>query len=75
MINQHLQMVTLLGGVATAIAELQDFIAACRDAREARKALAVKLVYQPTFRTLTVTKGFLRRIFLDKKSKIRHFGL
>ena len=28
------------------IAELQDFITACRDAREARKALAVKLVYQ-----------------------------
>ncbi len=29
----------------------------------------------PTFRTLTVTKGFLRRIVLDKKSKIRRFGL
>lgn len=26
--------------------ELQEFIAVCRDAREARKALAVKLVYQ-----------------------------
>jgi len=25
---------------------LQDFIAACRDARKARKALAVKLAYQ-----------------------------
>lgn len=46
MINQHLQSAILLGGVATAIADLQDFIAACRDAREARKALAVKLVYQ-----------------------------
>lgn len=46
MINQHLQSATLPGGVATAIAELQDFIAACRDAREARKALAVKLIYQ-----------------------------
>ena len=32
--------------MATAIAELRDFIAACRDARDARKALAVKLVYQ-----------------------------
>ena len=29
---------------ANANAELQDFIAACRDAREARKTLAVKLV-------------------------------
>ncbi|YAG07347.1 Transposase [Nostoc sp. DSM 114167] len=46
MVNQHLQTVTLPGGVASAIAELQDFIAGCRDAREARKALAVKLVYQ-----------------------------
>jgi putative transposase len=44
--NQHLQAASLPVGVATAIAELQDFIAACRDAREARKALAVKLVYQ-----------------------------
>ena len=32
-------------------------------------------VINPTFRTLTVTKGFLRRIVLDKKSKIRRFGL
>ena len=46
MINQHLQIATLKTEVATAIAELQDFIAACRDAREARKAMAVKLVYQ-----------------------------
>ncbi|MBG1259739.1 helix-turn-helix domain-containing protein, partial [Nostoc commune] len=46
MINQHIQTVTLKTEVATAIAELQDFIAACRDAREARKAMAVKLVYQ-----------------------------
>ncbi len=37
MINQHLQ---------TAIAELQEFIDARPDAREVRKALAVKLVYQ-----------------------------
>lgn len=37
MINQHLE---------TAIAELQDFIALRPDAREVRKALAVKLVYQ-----------------------------
>lgn len=44
MINQHLQTATLPGGVPTPIAELQDFIAAFRDAREARKALAVKLV-------------------------------
>lgn len=48
MINQHLQTATLKREVATAIAiaELQDFIAACRDARQARKALAVKLIYQ-----------------------------
>lgn len=46
MINQDLQTATLKTEVAIAIAELQDFIAACRDAREARKALAVKLVYQ-----------------------------
>nr|ADO19278.1 transposase [Nostoc flagelliforme str. Sunitezuoqi] len=46
MINQHLQTATLKTEVAIAIAELQDFIAACRDAREARKALTVKLVYQ-----------------------------
>jgi hypothetical protein len=31
-------MATPPRGVATAIAELQNFIAACRDAREARKA-------------------------------------
>ena len=58
MINQHLQTAILKTEVATAIpslreasptvslanAELQDFIAACRDACEVRKALAVKLV-------------------------------
>ena len=37
MINQHLQ---------NAIAELQEFIALRPEAREVRKALAVKLVYQ-----------------------------
>ncbi len=37
MINQHLQ---------AAIAELQEFIDNRPDAREVRKALAVKLVYQ-----------------------------
>jgi hypothetical protein len=36
--NQHRQEI--------AIADLQSFIADSRDAREARKALAVKLVYQ-----------------------------
>jgi putative transposase len=46
MINQHLQAATLKTEVSTAIAELQEFIATCRDAREARKALAVKLIYQ-----------------------------
>jgi putative transposase len=55
MMNQHLQAVIRTSGVAqqailpqgvpAAIEELQDFIAVCRDAREARKALAVKLVY------------------------------
>jgi putative transposase len=37
MINQHLQ---------AAIAEIQEFIDYRPDAREVRKALAVKLVYQ-----------------------------
>ena len=37
MINQHLQAV---------LAELQEFIALHPDAREMRKALALKLVYQ-----------------------------
>lgn len=37
MINQHLEK---------AIAELQEFIDSRPDAREVRKALAVKLVYQ-----------------------------
>lgn len=46
MTNQHLQTASLPMRVASAIAELQEFIAACHDAREARKALAVKLVYQ-----------------------------
>ncbi|WP_442936291.1 hypothetical protein [Nostoc sp.] len=53
MINQHLQAATLKTEVSTAMpsasfanAELQEFIATCRDAREARKALAVKLIYQ-----------------------------
>ena len=56
MISQHLQTATLGLGVSwqpstegialNAIAELQDFIALRPDAREVRKALAVKLVYQ-----------------------------
>lgn len=46
MTKQYLQTATLKTEVATAIAQLQDFIAVCRDARQARKALAVKLVYQ-----------------------------
>lgn len=43
MINQHRQSV---GIEQQAVLELQEFIAICRDAREARKALAVKLIYQ-----------------------------
>lgn len=43
MINQHRQSV---GVVQQAVLELQEFIAVCRDAREARKALAIKLIYQ-----------------------------
>jgi putative transposase len=43
MINQHRQSVE---DVQQAVLELQEFIAVCRDAREARKALAVKLIYQ-----------------------------
>lgn len=56
MISQHSQTATLTVGVSQeqstegmvveAIAELQDFIALRPDAREVRKALAVKLVYQ-----------------------------
>jgi putative transposase len=56
MISQHLQTATLPvvgsrqqsteGTALHAIAELQDFIALRPDAREVRKALAVKLVYQ-----------------------------
>lgn len=56
MISQHLQTATLPISVSrqqsteetsqSAIAELQDFIALRPDAREVRKALAVKLVYQ-----------------------------
>ena len=33
-------------GTQVAIAELQEFITLCPNAREARKALAVKLIYQ-----------------------------
>jgi hypothetical protein len=46
MTNQDLQRATSPGVVGIAIAKLQDFIAGCCDACEARKALAVKLVYQ-----------------------------
>jgi len=56
MISQHSQTATLTVGVSQeqstegmvveAIAKLQDFIALRPDAREVRKALAVKLVYQ-----------------------------
>ena len=43
MINQHRQSI---GVVQQAVLELQEFIAVCRDAREVRKALAIKLIYQ-----------------------------
>ncbi|MBW4458215.1 MAG: hypothetical protein KME55_39555 [Nostoc indistinguendum CM1-VF10] len=56
MISQHLQTIRLPEIVSPqemsekdaqrVIAELQDFIALRPDAREVRKALAVKLVYQ-----------------------------
>ncbi len=56
MINQHLQTATVPTRVATAmlqetdvlnaIAELQEFIDLRPNAREVRKALGVKLVYQ-----------------------------
>jgi putative transposase len=56
MISQGLQTSTLAkvvsrqemseGDLQRAIAELQDFIALRPNAREVRKALAVKLVYQ-----------------------------
>ncbi len=38
MTKQDLQTATLKTEVATALAQLKDFIAACRDARQARKA-------------------------------------
>lgn len=44
--NQEPQTAILPPGVASAIAELQEFIGLHPDAREVRKALAVKLVYQ-----------------------------
>lgn len=46
MINQHQQAAIAQGAVPEAIAELQEFIDNRPDAREVRKALAVKLVYQ-----------------------------
>ncbi len=44
--NQHIQDAIAQGAVPEAIAELQEFIALRPEAREVRKALAVKLVYQ-----------------------------
>jgi putative transposase len=44
--KQHLQATILPQEVDTAIAQLQEFIDNRPDAREVRKALAVKLVYQ-----------------------------
>lgn len=44
--NQDMQTAILPPGVASAIAELQEFIGLHPHAREVRKALAVKLVYQ-----------------------------
>jgi putative transposase len=45
--NQHLQArKQALGVEQQVLEELQEFIAVSRDAREARKALAVKLIYQ-----------------------------
>lgn len=46
MMNQDMQTAILPPGVASAIAELQEFIGRHPHAREVRKALAVKLVYQ-----------------------------
>jgi len=46
MINQHLQAAISEAQREYAIAELQDFIALRPDAREVRKALVVKLIYQ-----------------------------
>jgi putative transposase len=43
MIDQYRQSVAV---VQQAVLELQELIAVCRDARLARKALAVKLIYQ-----------------------------
>ncbi|MBW4430937.1 MAG: hypothetical protein KME28_04165 [Pelatocladus maniniholoensis HA4357-MV3] len=68
MISQHSQTATLTVGVSQeqstegmvveAIAELQNFIDLRPDAREVRKALAVKLVYHPRSAPLTVTIGY-----------------
>lgn len=47
MMNQHIQArKQVLGVDQQVLVELQEFIAVSRDAREARKALAVKLIYQ-----------------------------
>jgi putative transposase len=46
MINQHLQDAIARSAAPRAIAELQEFIDNRPDAREVRKALAVKLVHQ-----------------------------
>ena len=46
MISQHLQSAISPQGIASSIEDLQKFIALRPDAREVRKALAVKLVYQ-----------------------------
>lgn len=47
MMNQDLQArKQVLGVEQQVLVELQEFIAVSRDAREARKALAVKLIYQ-----------------------------
>ncbi len=46
MIDQHRQTAILPQGATAAIAQLQEFIALRPEAREVRKALAVKLVYQ-----------------------------
>lgn len=44
--NQHLQQAIAQGALPKAIAELEEFIVQNLNAREVRKGLAVKLVYQ-----------------------------
>lgn len=71
MINQYRQSE---GVVQQAVLELQEFIAVCRDAREARKALAVKLIYQGYLyeESQTILDVSLGSLTLWKQAYLKH---